>query len=64
MTDTSERSTSRTQGKRVHAIDVTFNLLCGQRGGNRTSIVRRPYDRDKLAKLVTCRKCKRIMANG
>ena len=56
--------TNRTTEKRVHAIDMTLNLLCGQRGGNRTSIVRRPYDRDKLAKLVTCLKCKRIMAHG
>lgn len=47
--------------KRVHAIDWHFMLFCGQRGGNRTSIVRRPYSRDRLAKLVTCKRCRAIM---
>jgi hypothetical protein len=47
--------------KKVHAIDWHFVLFCGQRGGSRTSIVRKPYDRDRLAKLVTCKKCRRIM---
>ena len=47
--------------KKVHAIDFHFTLFCGQRGGNRTSIVRKPYDRDRLAKLVTRKRCRAIM---
>ena len=47
--------------KKVHAIDWHFMLFCGQRGGNRTSIVRKPYSRDRLAKLVTCKRCLKIM---
>lgn len=49
--------------KKVHALDLFLNLLCGVRGANRTSIVRNR--RDPLAKLVTCERClRRLQSNG
>jgi len=61
MTTTPDNSSSKL---RVHAMNMVLEVLCGQRQATRTSVVRRPYDRDRLARLVTCKKCRRIMRHG
>ena len=45
-----------TKEKRVHAMTLWMTILCGQRGGNRTSIVKHANDRRFWA-LVTCKRC-------
>jgi len=49
--------------KRIHAMSLDLQVLCNVRGATRTSIVRRPYYRDRLAKLVTCKLCRMYMRN-
>jgi len=49
--------------KRVHALSMTFNLLCGTRAGNRTSIVKGPKDKGGWS-IVTCQRCKRLRKTG
>ena len=42
--------------KRVHILTDTLEILCGQPGGNRTS-----FYKGRLRKLVTCKKCLRMV---
>lgn len=51
------------KGLRVHSMNMALEVLCGRRAIS-ASIVKRPYDRDRLAKLVTCKRCKRILRRG
>jgi hypothetical protein len=48
----------RRDRRKVHAMNMVMEVLCGRRA-KRTSIVKSRYDR--LAKLVTCKTCLRIL---